>query len=377
MKFNEMTFEELTSKLAEIRSAIEASEDIEELRSLNADRQAAMEEIESRKAVEAEKAEIRNAVAEGAGKVIQKIEVEERKMPTFDEIRSSNEYMNAYAEFLKTGDDAECRSLLTENATNGTVAVPTLVEGRIRTAWENDPIMSRIRKTFIKGNLKVGFEISATDAGIHTEGVTSGTGFVAEETLTLGIAELVPETIKKWITFSDEVMDMRGQEFLDYIMDEIEYKIVRKAVALIIADIVNAPTTADADSASVAAITVTTRAAGDIVNAIAQLSDEATNLVIIMSKAVYAEYKNIQIGAQYAIDPFDGLPVLFCSDCGNNVIVGDLDGVQANFPNGYGPTIKVDDLSMAEKDLVKVVGRLPMGHALTACGRFCVIKKSA
>ena len=375
MEIKTMTIEELEARKLAIAEELEA--DGADLDALESEVRAIKEELETRKNVEAQKAEIRAAVAEGAGDVIQKIEVEERKMPTFDEIRSSNEYMNAYAEFLKTGDDTECRSLLTENATNGTVAVPTLVEGRIRTAWENDPIMSRIRKTFIKGNLKVGFEISATDAGIHTEGVTSGTGFVAEETLTLGIAELVPETVKKWITFSDEVMDMRGQEFLDYIMDEIEYKIVRKAVSLIIADIVNAPTTADADSASVAAITVTTRAAGDIVNAIAQLSDEATNLVIIMSKAVYAEYKNIQIGAQYAIDPFDGLPVLFCSDCGNNVIVGDLDGVQANFPNGYGPTIKVDDLSMAEKDLVKVVGRLPMGHAVTACGRFCVIKKSA
>ena len=375
MEFTTMTIEELEARKLAIAEELEA--DGADLDALESEVRAIKEELETRKNAEAQKAKIRAAVAEGAGDVIQKIEVEERKMPTFDEIRSSNEYMNAYAEFLKTGDDAECRSLLTENATNGTVAVPTLVEGRIRTAWENDPIMSRIRKTFIKGNLKVGFEISATDAGIHTEGVTSGTGFVAEETLTLGIVELVPETVKKWITFSDEVMDMRGQEFLDYIMDEIEYKIVRKAVSLIIADIVNAPATADADSASVAAITVTTRAAGDIVNAIAQLSDEATNLVIIMSKAVYAEYKNIQIGAQYAIDPFDGLPVLFCSDCGNNVIVGDLDGVQANFPNGYGPTIKVDDLSMAEKDLVKVVGRLPMGHAVTACGRFCVIKKSA
>lgn len=375
MEIKTMTIEELEARKLAIAEELEA--DGADLDALESEVRAIKEELETRKNVEAQKAETRAAVAEGAGDVIQKIEVEERKMPTFEEIRSSSEYMNAYAEFLKTGDDAECRSLLTENATNGTVAVPTLVEGRIRTAWENDPIMSRIRKTFIKGNLKVGFEISATDAGIHTEGATSGAGFVAEETLTLGIAELVPETVKKWITFSDEVMDMRGQEFLDYIMDEIEYKIVRKAVSLIIADIVNAPTTADADSASVAAITVTTRAAGDIVNAIAQLSDEATNLVIIMSKAVYAEYKNIQIGAQYAIDPFDGLPVLFCSDCGNNVIVGDLDGVQANFPNGYGPTIKVDDLSMAEKDLVKVVGRLPMGHAVTACGRFCVIKKSA
>lgn len=375
MDFKTMTIEELEARKAQI--AVELDADGADLDALESEVRSIKEELEARKAVEAQKAEIRNAVAEGAGVTIETIAQEERKMPTFDEIRNSNEYMNAYAEFLKTGDDAECRALLTENATNGTVAVPTLVEGRIRTAWENDPIMSRIRKTFIKGNLKVGFEISATDAGIHTEGATSGVGFVAEEVLTLGIAELVPETIKKWITFSDEVMDMRGQEFLDYIMDEVEYKIIRKAVAMIIGDIVSAPTTATDAAASVANTTVTTRAAADIVNAIAQLSDEATNLVIIMSKSVYAEYKNIQLGAQYAIDPFDGLPVLFCSDCGTNVIVGDLDGVQANFPNGYGPSIKVDDLSMAEKDLVKVVGRLPMGHAVTACGRFCVIKKSA
>lgn len=375
MDFKTMTIEELEARKAQI--AVELDADGADLDALETEVRSIKEELEARKAVEAQKAEIRNAVAEGAGVTIETIAQEERKMPTFDEIRNSNEYMNAYAEFLKTGDDAECRAILTENATNGTVAVPTLVEGRIRTAWENDPIMSRIRKTFIKGNLKVGFEISATDAGIHTEGVTSGTGFVAEEVLTLGIAELVPETIKKWITFSDEVMDMRGQEFLDYIMDEVEYKIIRKAVALIISDIISAPTTATAAAASVANTTVTTRAAADIVNAIAQLSDEATNLVVIMSKAVYAEYKAIQLAGSYAIDPFDGLPVLFCSDCGTSVIVGDLDGVQANFPNGFGPTIKVDDLSLAEKDLVKVVGRLPMGHGVTACGRFCVIKKSA
>lgn len=375
MDFKNMTIEQLEERRAAIATEIDAPE--ADLDALSEEARAIREELQNRRSAEAQKAEIRAAVAQGDGVVVKEIKTEERSMPNFEEIRNSAEYANAYAEYIKTGDDAECRALLTENANNGTVAVPTLVAGRIRTAWENDPIMSRIRKTFIKGNLKVGFEISATDAGIHTEGATSGAGFVAEEVLTLGIAELVPETIKKWITFSDEVMDMRGSEFLDYIMDEIEYKIVRKAVALIIADIVNAPATADADSASVAAITVTTRAAGDIVNAVAQLSDEATNLVVIMSKAVYAEYKGIQLGAQYGIDPFDGLPVLFCSDCGTNVIVGDLDGVQANFPNGYGPTIKIDDLSMAEKDLVKVVGRLPMGHAVTACGRFCVIKKSA
>ena len=295
---------------------------------------------------------------------------------TLTEIRKSTEYVDAFAKYIKTGDATEVRSLLTENG-SGTIPVPEIVDRIIQTAWERDEIMSRVRKTNLKGNVKIGVEISSTPAGIHMEGAKSGTGFVAEEELSIVIVNMVPETIKKWITFSDEVMDMRGQEFLDYIMDEVEYKIIRKAVALIIGDIISAPTTATAAAASVANTTVSTRAAADIVNAIAQLSDEATNLVVIMSKAVYAEYKAIQLAGSYAIDPFDGLPVLFCSDCGTSVIVGDLDGVQANFPNGFGPTIKVDDLSLAEKDLVKVVGRLPMGHGVTACGRFCVIKKSA
>lgn len=375
MELKEMNIEELNERKAQIGTEVEAEgADLDaleaEIRSINA-------EIENRKASEAQKAEIRSAVASGAGVVITKMTEEKKEMPNMEEIRSSKEYADAYAEYLKTGDDAECRALLTENATGGTVAVPTLVESRIRTAWENDPIMSRIRRTNIKGNLKVGFEISATDAGIHTEGATSGAGFVAEEVLTLGIAELVPETIKKWITFSDEVMDMRGQEFLDYIMDEVEYKIVRKAVALIINDIVSAPATATATAASVANNTISARALGDIVDAIATLSDEAVNLVAIMSKATYAAYRKLQMGANYGVDPFDGLTVLTCEDCGTNVIVGDLDGVQANFPNGYEPTIKIDDLSLAEKDLVKAVGRLPMGHGVTACGRFCVIKMSA
>jgi hypothetical protein len=57
-------------------------------------------------------------------------------------------------------------------------------------------------------------------------------------------------------------------------------------------------------------------------------------------------------------------------------IVGDLEGESVNFTNGYEPSIKVDDLSLAEKDLIKVVGRLPMGHGVTACGRFVVVTKT-
>ena len=333
-----------------------------------------------------EQRKAQEAVANGAGQTIEK--EEEKKMPTMKEIRSSEKYVNAYAEYIKSGDDREVRSILTENAgdsyqVDGSagVPVPVAVEDRIMTAWDNDAILSRVRRTNVKGILKVGFELSATAAGIHAEGAPAPT----EEVLKLGIVELVPQTIKKWITVSDEAMDLKGQAFLDYVMDEIEYRIVKYAADNIILNIVMAPTTATTSAASVANIT-SAGAITDFINAVSALSDEAQNPVIIINKQSYAYYKGLAMAAGYAVDPFDGMEVLFnnslpavsAATSGNAfAIVGDLNGVTVNFTNGYEPSIKIDDLSLAEKDLVKVVGRLPIASGITACGRFTVIKKGA
>ena len=131
---------------------------------------------------------------------------------TLEEIRSSHEYNVAFANYIKTEDDKEIRALLSENAVaDGQVPVPTYVEGRIRTAWDRLGLMNLVRKTYIKGNLKVGFEVSATAATVHSE----STSAVAEETLTLGVVELKPESIKKWISVSDEALDLTGEAFLD------------------------------------------------------------------------------------------------------------------------------------------------------------------
>lgn len=384
-----MTIEEI--KTLDMEGVENRSMEIkEEMTAENADLEtlgAEVTALEERKAAlveEMKKAQA--AVAEGAGKEIEK--QEERNMkPTFEEVRSSEQYVNAYAEYIKTGDDKEVRSVLTEMGVGASdpsagVAVPTSVEDRIRTAWDNDAILSRVKRSNVKGILKVGFELSATPAVVHAEGAAAPD----PETLNLGIVSLVPETLKKWITISDEAFDLRGQAFLDYIMDEIEYRIIKLAADTVVADITSAPTTATKTAASVAHVETTGIA--DIVNAIAALSDEAQNPVIIMNKQSYAYYKGLAMGAGYAVDPFDGLEVLFnntldaatatpASGVVNKIaIVGDLQGESVNFTNGYEPTIKVDDLSLAESDLIKVVGRLPMGHGVTACGRFAVITKT-
>ena len=113
MEIREMTVEELEERKAQIITELDAPE--ADLDALEEEARSIKEELENRKAEAAKKEEIRSQVASGAGEVVTKIEPEERKMPTVEEIRDSKEYINAFAEYIKTGDPTECRALLTEN----------------------------------------------------------------------------------------------------------------------------------------------------------------------------------------------------------------------------------------------------------------------
>ena len=376
---NEEQIEEFRTALAgEIESA-ETQERLDEIDTL-------MNEIEARKLqlVEERKADLQ-AVAAGEGKTIKEIEERKETTMTLKEIRNSKEYIDAFADYIKTGNDEEVRSLLSENVASGVVPVPSIVEDRVRTAWDREGITSLVKKTYLKGNLRIGFELSATGAGVHTEGATSGSGFVAEEQLVIGVVELVPESIKKWITLSDEVYDLKGEEFLDYIYDEVTYQIAKKAADLIIADIEACGTVSTTTSPSVPAVTVTTASMVTVATALAELSDEASNPVIVMNKKSYPTFKALQYANGYGADPFEGLRVLFNDTIAaytaattgvTYAIVGDFgQGAQMNFPNGDEINFKFDDLSLAEKDLIKIVGREFVGHGVVAPKAFCKIKK--
>ena len=377
MELKDMTIEELEAR----KTAIVAELDVEgaDLDALETEMKSIKAEMENRKAAEAQKEEIRQTVAEStAPVVVQEFKEEKREMKTNEEIRASKEYIDAFARYLINEDDKECRALLTVDA-SGSVPVPAIVDDIIRTAWENDDILSRVRKTYIRGNLKVAFELSADGAYVHNEGTTAPT----EESLALGIVTMIPKNIKKWITISDEAITMGGENLVRYIYDELTYQIVKKLAALVVDDIKSAPQVADADEASVAKITVAPGLT-TVAQAAANTSDEATQMVVIMNKLTEVEFEAARAAGNFAVDPFKGLPVLYSSELpaytsasANAVyaIVGDLKGVQVNYPEGDGIAIKYDDLSLAEKDMVKIVGRQYAAHALTACGRFCVIAK--
>lgn len=371
MDIEKMTMEEVEARMAAIETEInEEGADIEAL-SAETDKLIARKNQLVEQA--AEKRSLLDKVANNRGaQIIDQPAEGKEGNPEMNEkeIRNSKEYINAYANYIKTGDDSECRALLTTNVSGGQVPVPEYIEGRVRTAWERLGLMDLVRKTYIRGNIKVGFELSATDAVVHTE----GTDAPAEEVLTLGVVRMVPASIKKWITISDEAVDMGGEEFLDYIFDEITYKIAKKAQENLLTLITEAGTTATASAVSVAEIS------GEpsttiVAEAVANLSDEATNPVIVMNKLTYAAMKAAAAAAQFAQDPFEGLRVFFdntldaysASGSGTWMIVGDFGiGAHANFPNGDEITLKYDDLSLAEADLVKIVGREYVALGLVA-----------
>ena len=377
MEFTSMTVEELEARLAQLPDEIE--KDGADLDALDAEFKGITAELEARKAAAAKKAELRAAVATGAGAVITEIPNEERKNMTNAEVRSSHEYNVAYANYIKTGSDAECRALLTENV-SGTVPVASYVEGRVRTAWDREGITSRVRKTFMKGNVKIGYEISASGAIVHTEAANTA---VTEETLTLGIVTLVPQSIKKWISISDEVYDLAGEEFIDYIYDELTYRIAKKLADAIVADIEACGTVSTGSLPAVPKITSTTVTLGLVAQALAELSDEAANPVIMMNKSTWGAFKAAQAAGNFGYDPFEGLPVVFNDTISafsaattgvTYAIVGDLGlGAQANFPNGQEIEIKFDDKTKMEYDLIRILGREYVGHAVVAPKAFCKI----
>lgn len=382
-EIKDMTIEEVEVRASEIQTEVESADETR-MSELKAELDALEERKNELKQMATEAKETREMVAEGKVDIdtIETVIKEEKRM-TNKEIVATPEYRDAFANYIRTGDDKECRALLTENV-SGDVPVASIVYDIVKNAWEKEGIVARIKKTYVKGNLRVGFEISADGAFIHTEGQT--TSSASAENLVLGTVNIVASNIKKFIYVSDEVID--STEFLTYVYDELVYQIAKKLADTVIAKIEacgTVSTNTPSVNVGVPVVTASAIALDTIAKAIASISDQATDPVIIMNKATFASFKAVQAAGSYGYDPFEGLPVLFnntvkafavASSGDTYAIVGDLgEGMIANFPNGEEIKIKLDDLSLAESDMVKIVGRQYVGVEVVGPASFAKIQK--
>lgn len=375
MEIKNMTVEQIEARKAEIAKELETEgADLdklqEEVKSLNA-------ELEARKAAEAKRAEIRKAVANGAGKIV----IKSDDKPA--EVRNSKAYIDAYAEYVRTGKADECRALLTVNApNNGSVPVPEFLQEYIETAWEQNDILRRVRKTFFRGNYKVPFELSASPAVVHQEGTTA----VTEETLTFGLVTMIPESVKKLVSFSNELEDLRGEAFLRYIYDEMAFRVADKLADKILDDISGSPASSDSDEVGVPQVTIAPSVL-TIPTALSYLTENARNPVIIMNRQTEVSFLSAYAAGNFAVDPFAGLTKIYdehlpaySSASANAVyaIVGDLVGAQVNYPAGDDIAFTYDNITRKKEDIVEVLARQYAAHDVTRPGCFTnLLKPSA
>ena len=378
------TIQEIETRKAAILKEME--QDGADLEALKKEMDELRQNAEEIKTAAAKAEELRKAIALGAsGVFVVETHDAEVKPASLDEVRNSAEYINAYANYIKTGRDTECRTvLLSKNApspASGQLPVPDMLESIIKTAWEKNEFLNRIRKTYFRGNLRVPFELSATGAWVHAEGTTG----LTEEEITIGIVELKPENIKKWIRISDEAIDMGGEDFLRYIYDEITYRILMELVKQLIADVTGASASNSSTAIGVPVVKIAP-GVNVIRDAVTKLTEEATDICVVLNRQTEASFNAAYAIGNFPIDPFDGLPRVYtsalpvysaASENDTYAIVGDLKALQANYPVGEGVVIKWDDLSLAEDDLVKVVGRQYAGHGITAPGRLVKLTKPA
>ena len=372
--------EEIEKRLAEIRD-VELSAEGADIAKLEEEIRALQAERDQLKEAAKKAEELRKMIAGGAGSTRESHNAEPDQ-GTDKEVRNSKAYIDAYAEYIKTGNDAEVRSLLTKNVVSGTIPVPEFLQEMIETAWESDGILSRVTRTNIRGNIKVPFELSADGAYVHVEGTTAPT----EEALTFGLVSLIPETIKKWVSFSDEVNAMKGEEFLRYVYDELTYRITKKLADKCVDDIATASATSGSTAIGVPQVTMAPSVT-TIPTAVANLSEDARGLVIIMNRLTEVEFMAAYAAGNFAVDPFAGLtrvytshlPAYSTATAGSGVyaIVGDLSGMRVNYPEGDDVVIKYDDLTRKKEDIVEVLGRQYAAHGITKLGRFVNIIKPA
>jgi HK97 family phage major capsid protein len=391
-----MNLEQIEKRKKELLEEIEKAETKEriaelqeEVRKLNEDKEKLEEEAR-------EKRNLLNEIAEGKGKKIEggasTTMTREERAKKLKDILSSEAYEIAYAEDIKHNTDKNTRSLLTELVTGGSVPVPTYLEERINTNWESNEIYNLVNKTYFKGVAKIPFELSATDAEMHEEGAAAPN----EEQLVLGTVEIKPATIKKWITISTEALELKGREFLDYIYDEIEYRIIKKLAGNIVNAIITAPTTATATAASITTTQVARDVTvSDLITALGDISAEAKNVVYVMNKKTfYGKVINLtaSTGQQIFTPVADngelrpnifGHPVVFSDNLKEqdgttthetDIIVGDLSGVTVNHPSERNVNFITDPYSLAESDLVKIVGKLMANAKVTKDKHFALLE---
>ena len=297
MEFKNMTVEELEARRVQIGEEVE--KDGADLDALEAEIKGIKAELEARKEAAAKKAEIRNAVASGDGKVVAEIPAEEKR--TMEEIKynaQSPEYRTAWLKNIAQRDgqkifgemnEVEQRAFTFTTANSGAV-VPTETMNRIIELVES---MAPMYDDATKTGMAKGFgvprhkSIAAGDAAATNEGVAN-----ADEEDTFDLLALDGVEIKKHVEITRKMQWQSIDAFEAWLTDHIAKRIAVAKEAQIRARL-------DAVATGIAAanvLTAQTYAEGTIRAILAKIKQSGTKVWYANTNTIWNGLAGIQDG---------------------------------------------------------------------------------
>jgi len=351
MEINEMTLEALEERKQAIvtESEVEGADTdalLEEVRSINA-------EIEARTKAEAEKAEIRKAVAESVAdtKVIETVEIEkkeERKMFTVD----SAEYRSLWLKNLQGNLTTEERAGFAQTGDYATNAIPTIVADKFFEKMKKlAPMLSEITLMRVAGNLQFVTEGVRNAAAKHTENAAISTSEDTTVKVVLGAYEFV-----KIVGISKSAKMMSIDAFEGWLVEMLSGDIARAIDNYILNDATNGIaactyTTGTNQILNTAASGFTYKNVVDLVALLPAAYDSEAKFVV-NKKTLYGQIANIT------------------SSSGKPIFVQDTENGMVGRILGY-PVVVDDYVTTANNALYlgafkKVVGNLSEGPEVEA-----------
>lgn len=297
MEFKNMTVEELEARRVQIGEEVE--KDGADLDALEAEIKGIKAELEARKEAAAKKAEIRNAVASGDGKVVAEIPTQEKR--TMEEIKynaQSPEYRTAWLKNIAQRDgqmifgdltETEQRAFTFTTANTGAV-VPTETMNRIVELVESmAPMYDDATKTgMVKGfGVPRHKSIAAGDAAATDEGVAN-----ADEEDTFDLLALDGVEIKKHVEITRKMQWQSIDAFEAWLTDHIAKRIAVAKEAQIRARL-------DAVATGIAAanvLTAQTYAEGTIRAILAKIKQSGTKVWYANTNTIWNGLAGIQDG---------------------------------------------------------------------------------
>lgn len=211
MEFKDMTVEQLNERATEIRSLVEQQD--ADLDALEVEAQAIHDELEARRAAEAERAEQRSKVAEGAGDVVETIndiEKEKKEMFGIDSI----EYRDAWVKNLIHRELNEEERAALSAAAN---VIPKMTVDEVYDKLvKKAELLGRVDVTQFPNYVR--FPV-ATTVNAAASGVVGTT--ITESSDVIGYVDLIPNDYVKLLTVGADIEHMGIPAIHDWIVNNL------------------------------------------------------------------------------------------------------------------------------------------------------------